>query len=273
MPSATQSPAAGSRLYLRLAESSFSFARYDGAQAERFTFSYFPFQARTSLTLNLRDACLSDPVVTQQSIAATTVIAVGPVTPVPLAEFQEEDCATFYNYLFPSSTRRRIFYDVLKPANCVLIFALPAQTCHTLEDAFPNVRYVSHQTAILKHFAHKAEAGTRKSLFAYVHEDTLDIAIFEDRHLLTQNTFVVHASTDAAYYILNLARQVAADPERDAIFVAGGTEERHNVITEMKKYTPSVFPINPGAEYNRHPVATRQGVPYDLTALLLDISR
>ena len=53
------------------------------------------------------------------------------------------------------------------------------------------------------------------------------------------------------------------------VFVAGPTLLRDPVVTEFQQYAAKVFPIHPAADFNRHIVATTDGVPYDLVCALL----
>jgi len=257
-------------LYLRIAESSLCFARYESRREPLFDFSPFHVQPRSSLTVNLREAFSTERIL-QHPIDRVQALVSGPVTPVPLPDFQEEDCETLYNYCFPSEEKRRIFYDVLPAANVVLLFGLEVSTCHTLEDAFSHVHYVSCLTPVLRHFAAKGSAAGGKRLFAYAHEGHVSLAIFEDNRLAMANTYRTQGPTDAAYYVFHTASLLAIDNETAPFYVAGTPELREAVAEELRKYAANVYTVNPSGEFNRHIVATTPGVPYDLMAFLLDI--
>lgn len=256
-------------LYLRIAENSLCFARYESRREPLFDFSPFHVQPRSSLTVNLREAFSTERIL-QSPIDRVQALVAGPVTPVPLPDFQEEDCETLYNYCFPSEEKRRIFYDVVPTANVVLLFALDEATCRTLEEAFSNVHYVSCQTPVLRHFAAKGGSTSGKRLFAYAHEDNLSLAIFEDNRLVMTNTYRIQGPTDAAYYVFNTAAHLAMDNGTAPFYVAGMAGLREPVAEELRKYAAHVYTVNPTGEFNRHKVAATPGVPYDLMAFLLD---
>ncbi len=265
----TQKATPPATLYLRIGDGDICFARYEARRDTFFEFAPYAVRPNTSLAVNLREAKTSEPILAAP-IRKVQVLVVGPTTLVPLADFQEEDCETLYNYTFPSDTKRRVFYDVLPSANAVLLFALEETTCRTLEEEYGNVHYVSGLTPVLRHFSAKGVSAAKR-LFAYVHGETLSVAVFEENKLVVANTYRIGNPVDAAYYVFNVASHQAMKPEEAAFFVAGTAEERESISTELRKYASSVFTVNPAGEYNRHIVAMTPEVPYDLMTLLLDI--
>lgn len=265
----TSIPASPSPLYLRIAESSLCFARYESLREPLFDFSPFRVRPGSSLTVNLREACGTESILRAPAGRVQALVS-GPVTPVPLADFQEENCRDIYDYCFPAEEKRRIFYDALAPANAVLLFSLEETACRTLEETFGDVHYISCLTPVLRHFAAKGNVAGGKRLFAYAHEENLSLSVFEESRLLMANTFRVKGPADAAYYVFNAASKLAIDRACAPFYVAGAAEERESIAAELRKYAANVCPINPSGEFNRHKVAVTPGVPYDLMTFLLD---
>lgn len=256
-------------LYLRLSESELNFARYEAGNGDTFVFSTFKLRPQTSFTVNLREACAAEDLL-KQPHAAIQVLVAGPVTPVPLADFQEEDCEAFYDFCFTKEQPRRVFYDVLPAANAVLLFALDKNACHALEETLGDIHYVSAQTAVLRHFSAKVSPVQPKRLFVHCRDQAADVAVFEESRLLMVNSYDVHSPVDTAYYVLNIARWHGSGGSGLPIYVTGPQDRREAVAAELRKYVKGVYPVNPASEFNRHAVAAAEGVPYDLVALLLE---
>ena len=256
-------------LYLRLSDTHLCFARYEGGREPRFDFSAYKMRPLASLMVNLREAIGAEPIL-QEPTGTVQVLATGTVTPVPLADFQEEFCETLYDFCFPREAKHRVFYDVLPTANVVLLFALDEAICHTLEETFGSVHYVAGLTPVLRHFSTKGTAVHDKRLFAYCHEQRVDVAAFDHNRLLLVNTFDAHAPVDVAYYLLNAARHLGVEPRRAPLYVAGSPHVRGEVAAELRKYAAQVLPVVPSGEFNRHVVARNDDVPYDLTTLLIE---
>lgn len=256
-------------LYIRISHTDICFASYDATQAEQFQFQTFHMRPQVSLMVNLRQAVQQIPML-QQEYNRVEVFVNAPVTPVPLTEFQEEDVEATYRFCFSQSQTQRVFYDTVPAANVVLLFALPNDTCRTLDDIFPNVRYNASLTPVVQHFAKKATSlSTDKRVFVNTHAGAIDVIVFADNHLLMLNTYEVRTLADADYYLFNMLRHLAVDINTTPIFVSGDPGLRNPLIEELQHYAPKVFPVNPAAEFNRHIVSTTEQVPYDLVCAML----
>lgn len=256
-------------LYLRLSEDSLCFARYEHGREPNFVFSPYRVRPQTSLAVNLREACRTEEIL-KAPVSRVYVLVVAAVTAVPLADFQEEDCGRIHGFCFPSERKRRVFYDILPASNVALLFALDEDICRAIEDMFPNVRYVSAQTAVLRHFAEKGMASGSKRVFVHRHGHVADVAIYEDHRLLMLNTYAANEAVDVAYYTLNAAQNLGVDCTTTPFYVTGTMEDRDNAAAELQKYVAEVCSVNPTGEFNRHAAAVTPDVPYDLTALLAD---
>lgn len=249
-------------------------ARYEIHRSAEFQFSTFRLRPQASFTMNLREACDTETLL-QGPAPDTQIIVCGETTLVPMAAFQEEEVEDIYNFCFPSEQPRRIFFDTLPRANAVLLFSLDELWCTKLEEAFPEARFVSSQTAMLRHFATKDMARPVPRIFAYLYEDVLEISVFEESRLLLCNRFAVYAPQDATYYILSIARAQGLDLRQSPIYLVGGPAgQSEAAVREMlRQYAEQVYCVNPTGEFNRHIVSTTPGVPYDMMTLILNSER
>lgn len=256
-------------LYIRISDTDLCFARYAGGRSSAFSFEPYHVRPQASLTVNLREA-MSQVELLRQPFDKVVVLVNGPVTPVPLAEFQEEDAEASYQYCFTPGERRRVFYDTVPASNAVFLFALNEATCRTLEDAFGDVRYTSVLCPVVQHFAAKGLANASgRRMFVYTHDGVVDVAVMEEMRLVMLNTYSVRTLADVAYYTFNLSHHLGIDVAEAPLFVAGNPLLRDPVVDELQKYASRVYAVNPAAEFNRNVVATTENVPYDLMCALL----
>lgn len=258
-------------LHIRISDTDICFARYEGGRNGSFFLVPYHVRPQASLTVNLREAVEQVPLL-QNDFEKVEVHVEGPVTPVPLAEFQEEDAEATYGYCFSKEGKRRVFYDTVPVSNVVLLFALSEATCNTLEDTFGNVHYTSTLTPLLKHFATKGiGVGTShgRRMFVYTHDGVIDVAVMDDIRLVMLNTYAVQTLSDVDYFTFNMAHHLSIDVQQTPIFVAGAPLMRDPVVDELQKYAAKVYAVNPAAEFNRDEVSTNADVPYDLMCALL----
>lgn len=257
-------------LFIRISDTDLSFAQFSREPKVEFHFETYHVRPQASLTANIREA-VNQVEVLKTIPQKAEVFVNGPVTPVPLVEFQEEDINSIYNFCFSQNENKRIFYDSVPASNVVLLFGLSEITCHTLEDIFGEVHYQSCLTPVVQHFATKGLGNTTgKRLFVYTHDGSIDLIVMQDSHMVMLNTYPVRTLTDVAYYTFNLASHIGMDMQTAPIFVAGLPTLRDPVVEELQKYAARVYPIHPSAEYNRHIVATTENISYDMICGLLN---
>lgn len=256
-------------LYLRISDTELSFASLGTERSKEFRYETFHIIPQASLTANLREAasCVS---MIREPHPKVEILVNTFATPVPLAEFQEEDAETTWKYCFTHNDHERVFYDTAPAANIVLLYAMDNATCRTIEDTFGEIHYTSTLAPLVQHFATKALGVSQgKRIFLYTHEGVIDVLIFEDTRLLVLNSYKVHSLTDIAYYTLNLAKHIGADLSSTPFFVAGEERQRNAAVGEIEKYASRVYHINPSAEFNRNPVSMQPGIPYDMMCALI----
>ena len=236
-----------------------------------FEFAPIPLQSHRSLIANLQEAVTTSPILKRkESNEATQILTVGSVTPVPLADFQEEDCDAFYNYCFKPEVPHRVFYDVIPSANLMLVFGLPETTCCAIEEVLGEVHYVSALTPVLKLFVQKATQGQGTQLFIYTHEKTIDVILVDNSgRLLFTNSYDVNTATDAAYYAFNIINHHGLKPQETPIHIAGTPDLRNPLIAELGKFAPHTVPILPSIDFKHHEIASTEGMTYDMMAFIL----
>lgn len=259
-------------LHIRISETDLCFAQYEAGQTGAFSLVPYHVRPQASLTVNLREAMEKVPLL-QNKFRKVKVHVKGPVTPVPLAEFQEEDVEPTYHYCFSGGTGCRVFYDTVPVSNTVLLFALSEAACRTLEETFGDtVHYTSTLTPLLKDFANRGlGVGTAngRRIFVYVHEDVIDVAVMDDTRLVVLNTYPVRTLADVDYYTFNLAHHLGVDVLSAPVFVAGVPLKRDPVADELKKYAAKVYTVYPPAEFCEGGTQHDSDVPYDLVCALL----
>lgn len=255
-------------LTLRISPTTLSAACLE--QGKPFAFAPIPLQSHRSLIANLQDAVSTNPVLRDRSETETTqVLVVGNVTPIPLADFQEEDCDAFYEYCFKPSVAHRVFYDVLPSANLMLVFGLPESTCKAIEEALGEVHYVSALTPVLRQFVQKSTQSVGTQLYIYAHEKAVDMTLLDNGRMLIMNSYEVASAADAAYYAFNIINHHGLKAQDTHVHIAGSADLRNPLITELSKFAPQTLPILPSMDFMHHEISSTEGMTYDLITFLL----
>lgn len=257
-------------LNIRISQKELCFARFEAQPSAAFTFEKRAVRPQVPLTVNVREAMAQLPLL-REHYTHVNVFSGGPVTIVPLSEFEEDDVTALYNYVTAPTEPSRIFYDTVPSANVVVLSALSEATCRALEESFGEIRYSSIQTPLLQHFAERTEPaapGGRRA-YLYVHDKDLDFCVLEGKRLLAQTRFKINALTDADYYTLTAARHMGLALDETPFYVCGAAHQSAPLCQSLGKYVANVNHLRPEEEWAGQVVARDERVPYDLVCALL----
>lgn len=255
-------------LHIRLSANHFIFALYEPAMKEGLVVKTYEVSPAASFTVNLKRA-LTEVSMAKMTYRRVKVLVNGPSTFIPLEEFQEEEIEDIFHYNYPDVKSQRILYTNIPQANIMQLFTLQESVYELLEKTFTNVHYQAISTPVFSHFTEKSSTGDRGKLYAYFHENEMDVAIFKGGKTSLLNTFHLQEEKDSIYYLLYLVKQTELNQHTDSIYLTGKTINKETLVSSLSKYMSNVSFINPGAEFNRHPVARHPDMYYDLITLLL----
>ena len=193
----------------------------------------------------------------------------GAVTPVPLADFQEEDAEALHHQCFSEGRRGRVFYDPVPALNAVLLFSADPALCHRVEEALPQAHFYASLTPWLSRLARKTAVSVAHRLYVYVHDGLFTLALLNETRLLLLNTWPATAPTDVAYYALSALRQFGIPPSAVATQVSGDEALCPSVVAELSRHLPHAVGMSAASEFNRHPLTAAQGVSLDLLCAAL----
>lgn len=227
--------------YVRLSGDVMSFAYNSGLEGEEPTFAPWEVRGRSSLTINLREACDREPLLALPTERTEVMIGTS-VVAVPLDNFDEEQCVPLWRYVVPRRGGERVFYDTLPQADCVLLYGASEEVCRAFEDSFGEVHFTACLTHVLRNYMRyhisPAQSGCHGLIF--LHENVADVAIFEGHSLTAVNTFVVNQPGDVAYYALNLSQSVGLKPLTDKLRLCGDDVPVRETLRTLRQFCPGV---------------------------------
>ena len=258
-------------LYIRAGGSTLVFARYD--RLKEGTLNYSVYRNRTGVSANANmHGALQKVTLAHGDFGRVSVLVEGPVTLVPLNEFDEDDANDIYAFNYPAAEgqRRSVLFDTLPGLNAVMLFSVDKDMEHTLTEEYGAVSFHSTQMPPVLHFAsccrHLPASGM---LFACTEGNLLTVVAFRNGELSLLNSYEASSTEDRLYYILAAAKRWGVKEDTDEVNLAGGRDEMEALQHALKVYLPNVSLLKPEEEFNRHVLALAKDLPYDLITLLL----
>jgi len=232
--------------------------------------SYEPFTVKSgvSIAANLRDA-FPQARLLDRGLERADIIIDGPTLLVPLDLFEEEQMSELYDLTFTDSTMMTVkMYNVLAELNAVAVFAVSRDFKVVIDDHFRDSRYFSAMSPVWKHLHRRSFTGVRRKLYAYFHEQRLDIFSFTHNRFKYCNTFDASRSHDALFYLLAVWNELQLSAEIDELHIVGEPSEREWTMGELRNYLKNIYTLNPTADLSRAPATFCKGMPFDMMTFI-----
>lgn len=233
------------------------------------TVEYQPYTVKSgvSMAANLRTAFRESELLRGRDDRALLSI-VSPVVLVPIDEYMDQenfDVETLYNHTFTGREHEAKVASVIPDLSAVAVFGVNKDLKLVVEDHFGDVRIQNVMQPVWTHLYRRSTlVGQRRKLYAYFHDNKVDVFSFQQRRFRFSNVFdAVHAH-DALYYLLFVWKQLALSNEDDELHLVGKSEHMEWLITKLKSYLRRVYTLNPVADLNRAPASLIEGMEYDL---------
>ena len=257
-------------LSIRVCSNGLSFCTYAPGQEEPFEYKAWDVNHTISLTANLKDALMNEPMLRQEYRRVNVLITTPHFTTVPVAMFQKEDIQPVYQFVFPKDKHQHVSYNVLRRSGIAIVFGLDRNIHQLLLDDFPRARFYASASTLIEFFSERSMMGKGKKMFVYLHEKEMTLYAFEQGRMLFVNTFPACGVADMQYYALNVWKELGLDQIDDSMFVVGDNDSLCRDFAEKIKYfLQNVSVIDRSEDFKDRLTHGDNRIPYDLQTLLI----
>jgi len=256
------------RLTIRISKGSLSFSAVQKDAENQLLYHPYTVRSGISMAANLREAFQEDDILSLDW-QRVLVLLDSPVLVIPTEEFQEDSYETYYHHCMSGHENDDIMFNVLPSLNAVAVYAINKDLKMVIHDHFQDVKIEHLCVSVWRHLHRRSFTGTRRKLYGYFHDKQLNICSFAQNRFRFINTYDVSHAHDATYFLLYVWKQLALDQRKDELHIAGDIPEKEELFAELRKYLQNIYAINPSADFNRAPITSIQGLPYDLMTFYL----
>lgn len=257
-------------LTIRISQEHIIFCTYNRLVNQKPDYEVYDNDPNISLNANIHKA-IKTSVLPQESYNFVEAHCVEPTTLVPLKEFEEDDADDIYFFNYPSLKQsNKVFYDTLPYLNAILVFSVDKGVCHSLREFYPQVKFHCTLTPlILQHASRYPFSATAPRLYCYINEKLLTTTVIKDGQLVFLNTYRLHHTVDALYYIACVAQQEQIKPLPENLLVSGDRTTATDIMSNLGRIGYRGFLMKDAEELSHHPLSEIEQFPYDLKVLLL----
>lgn len=254
------------RITIRASKNALSFSVAEGER--QVTYEPYAMKSGVSMAANLRQA-FKDSDLLLRGYRKARLFIDAPILLVPIDEFDEKEKEALYHYSFDEHESDIIMHRVQPQLNAVALFPLNKDLKMVMEDNFADVRFTPILQPVWNHLHQRNFVGLQKKLYAYFHDNKLEIFCFDKNRFKFFNSYATTHAKDAIYFILYVWKQLCMDQKKDELHVVGDVPDKDWFMHNIKLYIQRAYLLNPAAEFNRAPLTEIKNIPFDLLALYL----
>lgn len=149
-----------------------------------------------------------------------------------------------------------------------LAFDLPRGLLGFLQRTFNMAPVVHHLQPLCEHYARFSQNSSVRRMFLNLHDDRMDMVVFDHDRLQLANTFGVRNAGEASFMALHAWDSLGLDAQSDELQLTGDKDVRDQMTAELRRYISYVMPaIFPAAAMRLSHDATL--APFNLITLAL----
>lgn len=252
------------RLTIRISTNALSFS----AQQADGTIAYEPYHVKSgvSIAANLRQA-FSESELLASGYKSVLVLMDAPVLLIPIEEYQQETVEVLYTTAYKADHSSTVLHSVLPDVNAVAAFSMNKDLRLVLDDNFNDVAIIPLMQPVWKWLYRRSFDGTRRKLYAYLHDRKMELFSFRQNRLSFCNTFEATHAADAAYYLLAAWQQLGFKADADALHLVGSHAEKEALKNMVSEYIPNIQELTASTEFADAPSLQHPDMPFDLHTL------
>lgn len=256
------------RLNLRISQGTLSFSVIDPTMESKVAYEPYTVRSGISMAANLREAFHESDLL-GRGIRRARVLLDTPVLMIPIDEYDENTEKMLYQHSFPGSEADVVLHSVLPDLNAVAVFSINKDLKLVIDDHFQDVRFMPLMQSVWSHMHQRSFSGNYRKLYAYFHDQQLDLFCYDKNRFRFTNSFGAAHSRDAVYFMLYAWKLLAFDAQHDELYIAGEMPDHDWSMKALRRYIAKVYTVNPSADFNRAPITQIKHMPFDLMTLFM----
>ena len=254
-----------SRITIRVSDDSLSFSMAGPNTGDMPMYKKYDFKRGISAAANLREALKTEEL--PQSAGGALLMVNSPVVMMPLDRYYEGCEDVIYSNTITGQEGCHIECTQLPRLAIEALFAVNSDLRLVVEDYFGTVKCIPVGAPVWDYYHRRNLSGMRHNMYLFIHDGNMDVFSFDRNRFKFFNTFPADRVANITYFIMQVWQQTGMKPANDALFIMGDSDNKEEIMENMKKYLQNVFCVNPAADFNRAAATTVKGIEYDLMTL------
>jgi hypothetical protein len=236
-------------LFIQTGSDGVSYCLLDVIRNKYVAFRHFPSKNDDFGIDEVISSIQSDPVLKLNFKRVSHMLTDGKYTLVPESYFEENKEDSIFQFNQTQEKLSEVFFNNLKEAQAVNIFAYPQYYQGKLKTIFPNLKPYHRSSSFIESLVLNSAKWTHSKCFVLINKHEIDIGIAQKKNLEFSNSFSYKEKTDIVYYILNSLEQFKFSPKFTEVFVSIDLENSDEILDLLKNYLGLIRFIHPFDQY------------------------
>lgn len=212
---------------------------------------------------NMRMVLKNKPNLTQEYDNVLVTVDV-PTLLMPEEDFNEEGLEEAYKSVYTTSDSIIIEHSQIESLKAVSAYGMNKDLKSVLTENFKHVQITPLMHKTWEYLNTRSQGRNAEKVYVYMHEGKMEVCSFIRNRFQFCNSFNIVDIHDALYFILGVWKHLGYSNVNGELFLVGTHEEWDWLANETRKFIPHTYQINPAADFNRAPVTSIEGIPFDL---------
>lgn len=158
-------------------------------------------------------------------------------TIVPESLFDTENLKAYFSFNHELFETDKLYYNNVKPAGAVIIFAVPGELTEKLTGWNSKVKFYSHITPLVDHLVTDYGGKDDKhKVMVNLHSGFTDVAVLKGNSLKLCNSFGCKNEKDFIYFVLYVFEQLKLNQDDTPVLISGDIQRNSPHYEMLKKH-------------------------------------
>ena len=159
-------------------------------------------------------------------------------TLIPTSVFDKAYLEDYIKFNFQSIENEVVLFDEIKALDIIHVYTINQLFLSTLKKIAPHA-IIRNQKSVLieKFYKHN---GTMSNVYVNTKQDCFDCIIFNDKGLQFVSTFFYKTAPDYIYFLMNVIKQLALNPETINLMLSGQIEKGDAIYNLIYVYIRNI---------------------------------
>jgi hypothetical protein len=221
---------------IRLWPDGLSFSGYIPFEKDSFFTETILFAGDMNFSQSLKNIFFENPCFSYIYKSFDIIFISGKYTLAPNDVYSEKHNDLIFSICHRKGEAGKILIQPVDNLNFSLLYEVDNDAYEFLTRSIINPRFIHYLYPLLISWQTNSFTCYPKQIYAYIHDNILDVVCLESGELLFVNSFDYEKDNDIVYYIMYACRHIGVNQLEDSLHFCGDKELCHSVMSVIKSY-------------------------------------